>query len=73
MVQEISGKNRFLSRFQDGCEKNQSLNKTTTVIVDNIPEEKEPEVFAIPEIPEEQVELEKGYYRGVYVMLRFKK
>ena len=27
----------------------------------------------IPEIPEDQVEFEKGYYHCVYVMLHFKK
>ena len=43
------------------------------MIVENITEEKEPEVFAIPEIPEEQVKLEKVYNRCVYVILRFKK
>ena len=42
------------------------------MIVENIPEEKEPEVSTIPEIPEDQVKLEKGYYLFVYVMLRFK-
>ena len=35
-------------------------------------EEKEPEVSKIAEILEEQVKLEKGYDRCVYVMLRFK-
>ena len=40
----------------------------TVVIVEKIPEEKEPEASKIPEIPGEQVELEKGYYRCVYVM-----
>ena len=43
------------------------------MIVQKILEEKEPEVSEISEIPEEQVELEKGYYICVYVMLRFKK
>ena len=43
------------------------------MIVEKILEEKEPEVSEISEIPEEQVELEKGYYQCVYVMLRFKK
>ena len=43
------------------------------MIVEKIPEEKEPEVSEISEIPEEQVELEKGYYCCVYAMLLFKK
>ena len=32
----------------------------------------EPEVSTIPEILEDKVEKEKGYYRCVYVMLQFK-
>ena len=48
-------------------------NQITIVILKKISVEKEPEVFAIHEIPEEQVELEKGYYRCIYVMLWFKK
>ena len=59
-------------RFQDGCKENLSSNQLTVVIVEKILEEKEPEVFAIAEITEEQVELEKGYYCCVYAMLRFK-
>ena len=35
--------------------------------------DEEPEVSTIPEIPEDQVEKEKGYYQCVYVMLHFKK
>ena len=49
------------------------FNQPTIVIVENILEEKETEVFAILEIPEEQVKLEKGYYSCVYFMLRLKK
>ena len=71
VLQGFLVKKRFLLRFQYGCEKNLSSNQITTVIVEKIPEEKEPEVSAIPEIPEEQVELDKGYYRYFYIMLRF--
>ena len=35
--------------------------------------EEEPEVPTIPEIPDETVPLEKGFYHGVYVMLHFNK
>ena len=69
VVQIVSAKKRFLVRLQGGFEKNISSNQLTIVIVENIPEEKEPEVSAIPEIPEEKAELEKGYYCCVYVML----
>ena len=34
--------------------------------------EEEPLVSTIPEIPEDQVKKEKGYYQCVYVMLKFK-
>ena len=73
MVQGVSCRRRFLVSFQSGYENNLSSNQLTVVIVEKIPEEKEPEVSEIPEIPKEQVELEKGYYSCVYVMLRFKK
>ena len=62
MVQGISGKKRFLVRFQDGCKNNLSLNQLTIFILDNIPEGKEPEAPASTEIPDELVELDKGYY-----------
>ena len=58
-------------RFQNGYEKNLSSNQLTIMIVEKIPEEKELEVYEIAEIPEEQVELEKGYYRCVYIILQF--
>ena len=54
-------------------ENNLSLNQITILILEKIPEETELEVFIIPEIPEEQVGLEKGYYRCVYAMLWFQK
>ena len=63
MVQGVSGKKRLLVRFQDGFENNLSSNQLTIVIVEKISEEKEPEVSDISEIPEEQFELEKGFYR----------
>ena len=47
-------------RFQDGCEENISSNQLTIVIIDKIPEEKGPEVFTNPAIPEEKVTLEQG-------------
>ena len=73
VVQGVSGRTSFFVSFQDGRKKNLSSNQINVVIVEKIPEEKEPEVSEIPEIPKEQVELEKGYYSCVYVMLRFKK
>ena len=60
-------------RFQDGCKNNMNLNQLTIIIVEKILVEEDPEVPIIPEIPEEQVTLEKGYYHGVYVILHFNK
>ena len=60
-------------RFQNGCKNNLSSNQLTVVIVEKIPEEKEHKVSEIAEILEDQVELEKGYYLCVYVMLQLKK
>ena len=71
LVQIVLGSRRFLVRFQNGCGNNLLLNHLTIVIVERIPGEKEPEVFVIPEIPDEKVKLEKGYYHCVYVVLRF--
>ena len=47
-------------RFQGGCEKNVSSNQLAIVIVEKIPEEKEPEVFKNTEIHEEQIKMERG-------------
>ena len=71
MVQVLLVKKRLLVRFQDGCKNNLSSDQLTIMIVEKIPEEKEPKVSVIPKIPEEQVELEKGYYCCVYGMLWF--
>ena len=60
-------------RFQDGCENNLSLNQLDIMVVEEVPEERETDVFEIPEIPEEKVKLEKVYYLYFCVMLRFKK
>ena len=45
VVQVISKNKRFLVRFQGRCENILSSNQLTVVIVEKIPEEKEPEVF----------------------------
>ena len=37
VVQGVSGKRRFLVRFQDGCEKVMTSNQLTIVTVDRIP------------------------------------
>ena len=60
-------------KFQDGCENNLTSNQLFIVIVEKIPEDKEPEFFEIPGIPEEQVGLEKRYYQCVYGMQWFLK
>ena len=39
VVQGVSGRSRFLVRFQNGCENNLSSNQLTVVIVEKIPVE----------------------------------
>ena len=56
VVQGVSGRRRFLVRFYNGCGNNLSSNQLTVLIVEKIPMEEEPEVSAILEIPEDQVE-----------------
>ena len=60
VVQVVSGRRRFLVRFQNGCKRNLSSNQLTVVIVEKIPVEEEPLLYAIPDILEDQVEKEKG-------------
>ena len=57
VVQGVSWRRRSLVRFQNGCKNNLYSNQLTVVIAEKIPEEKEPGVYEIFEIPEEQVKL----------------
>ena len=59
--------------FQGGWEKDLASNKLTVVIVDSRPVNKEAKVPTISKKLEESVDLEEGYYHGVYVFLLFKK
>ena len=72
MVQGVSGKRRFLVRFHDGCKNNMSWNQLTVVAAHEILVEEAPLVSTIPEIPEDIVEIHKGYYVFVYVLLHLK-
>ena len=72
VVQGVSGRRRLLLRFQNGCENNLSLNQLTVVTAHEILVEEAPEVSTIPEIPEVNVESQKGYYVCVYVLLQLK-
>ena len=45
----------------------------TIMVVDNILEEKEPMIFMNPEIPEEKITLDQGYYCWFYVIIGFNK
>ena len=71
VVQGFSLKKMMLVGFQDGCKNNLTSNQLTIVIGDESPVEKEPKVTMIPEIPEDKVTSEKGYYHGIYVIIYF--
>ena len=72
LVQGVSGRRRFLVRFHNGCKKNLSSNQLTVVTAHEILVDEAPEVSTIPEIPEDNIESHKGYYRCVYFLLQFK-
>ena len=61
VVQQISGKRRFLVRFQDGCEKDTTSYQLTIVVVDKIPMTEEAEVPTTYVIPDDTISLDKGY------------
>ena len=67
LVEETSGNRRFLVRFQYGCEKDMTLKQPTAVNVDRIPMTKYYKVTTIYTKPEEEDDLEKVCYHGVYV------
>ena len=60
MFQGLSGKKRFLVRFQYGCGKYLTSDQPKIVIVEKSLVEEEPKVPTITEIPEEQYALENG-------------
>ena len=60
VVQGVYRIRRLLVRFQNGCEKNLSLNQLTFVTAHEILVEEAPKVSTIPEIPEDNVESRKG-------------
>ena len=62
VVQGVSGRRRFLVRFQNGCKNNISSNQLTVVTAHEILVEEAPEVSTIPEILEDNVKSHKGYY-----------
>ena len=73
MVKWFSGDRRFLERFQDGCEKDITLNWLTIGILEKFPVDKEPKAPKITVKPDAEVELEKGWYHVVYAMQYFTK
>ena len=71
VVQGFSGKMMLLVRFQDGCNKDMTPNQLTRVTLDEIPVTGEAEFPTIYSILDEKVDLEKGYYHGVYILINF--
>ena len=73
MVQGVSGKMVLLVKFQDGYDKDMTMNQITGVKLDRIPVTKEAEFPTIYAILDWEVDLEKGYYHGVYILIQFNK
>ena len=63
----LYGKRELLVIFQGGCEKDLILNQLTVGTSEKSPMDEEPKVTTISVIPDETVDLEKGYYHGVYI------
>ena len=59
-------------RFQYGFKKVLRLNQISAVKVETITDTKEAELPTIYMIPDGTVDLDKWYYHGVYVLLKFK-
>ena len=73
MVKGLSVNREFLVRFHYGWENNFTLNQLTAVTLYWRPVIKEAEVPAIYVIPDGAVDLDKGFYHGVYFLLQFNK
>ena len=72
-VEVVSGKRKFLLRFQDGCDNYLTSLKLTNVKIGRRLGTKEAEVPIVLTKPKEAVDLDKGYYHGIYVFLEFNK
>ena len=73
VVEAVSCNREYLVRFQGGCEKHMTSNQLTNVTVYRISMTEEDEVPMISTKPKEAVDLEKGYYHFVHVLLNFNK
>ena len=73
MIQVVSGKMRLLVVFQDGSEKGLTSNQLTALVVNSIPMTKEVKLLTISVIPDETIDLDKVYYPGLYVIIKFDK
>ena len=71
VVQGVSGESRFLVRFKDGCDNYMTPNQLTRVTLDEIPVTGEADFPTIYSILDEKVDLEKGSYHGVYILINF--
>ena len=71
MSKEYLVKKSFLVRFQYGFEKNTTLNKTTSGIVEKRPVTEESEGPRISEKTNETVALEKGCYSVYFCVVKF--
>ena len=57
----VSEKRKLLVSFHDGCNKDTKLNQLTIVTVERSPANEEAEVPTVAVIPDDSIDLEKGY------------
>ena len=67
VLQGVSVHKRFLLGFQYRCEKDSASNQLALVTVERNPATKESDVPTVSAIPDDIIDLDKGYYHGVYV------
>ena len=62
VFQAVSGKRSLLVRFQDGCEKDMTSNQLNIMILEKIPVNEEAKVPMVDLIPDESMNMDKGFY-----------
>ena len=71
VAEVFSLKRKLLERFQDGRDKDMTLNQLTSMKVYLSPRTKKSEVTTLSMKPEAEADLEKVYYYGAYFLLQF--
>ena len=72
MVRILADQKNYLVKFEYRCNKDILLIQLTFMKQESIPKTEEAEKVEIPEKPVENVDIYKGLYQKVYLILQFK-